>query len=171
MLPHLIGGDERAMGGAGRRGRPWNFTAGLNSFSLKAPERAAMDRGGDPGHAQGLKSAASLQAQSMVSEALLWSHLELTPGGVKKGGSSPSFHPHSWGGRIMTGSPPLSDTYVTGSLTADEEGERLQRSRSPVFFFLRSVLLEGPYSSLQLSYTARKVFLQGAELFREEAKH
>lgn len=85
------------MGGAGRKGRPWNFTAGLNSLSLKAPERAAMDRGGDPGQAQGLKSAASLQAQSMVSEALLWSHLELTPGGVKKGGSSPSFHPHSWG--------------------------------------------------------------------------
>lgn len=71
----------------------------------------------------------------------------------------------------MTGSPPLSDTSVTGSLTADEEGECLQRSRSPVFVFLRSVLLEGPHSSLQLSYTARKVFRQGAELFREEAKH
>lgn len=30
-------GNERAMGGAGNgsRGRPWNFTAGLNSFPLK----------------------------------------------------------------------------------------------------------------------------------------
>ena len=71
----------------------------------------------------------------------------------------------------MRGGPPVSDTYVTGSLTVDEEGERLQRFRSPESFFLRSVLLDGPHSSLQLSYTARKVFLQSAELFREEAKH
>ena len=90
-------GNEKAVGGAGSRGRLWNFTAGLNSFPLKAPEKATMDQGADPGQAQGLKSAASLQAQPMVSEALLWSRLELSPGGVKKGGSPPSFHPHSWG--------------------------------------------------------------------------
>lgn len=45
-------GDERSMGGAGRRGRLADSTAGLSSCPLKAPERAAMDRGGDQGQAQ-----------------------------------------------------------------------------------------------------------------------
>ena len=48
----------------------------------------------------------------------------------------------------MRGGPPVLGTYVTGSLTADEEGERLQRSRSPASFFLRPDLLDGPHSSL-----------------------
>ena len=89
----------------------------------------------------------------------------------EEGGLSSLIPPSELGERIVSGGPPVSDTYVTGSLTADEEGEGLQRSRSPASFFLRSVLLDGPHSSLQLSYTARKVFLQGAKLFREEAKH
>lgn len=36
-------GDEREMGGAGRRGRLAYSILGLISFPLKAPERADMD--------------------------------------------------------------------------------------------------------------------------------